>query len=73
MKAIDRLCHYLKLKKSGLKINNRLKPRSMIDNLRQLYKQYGDNNVVIASTIFIVMTHIESFISTIKTPNLVTT
>ena len=33
----------------------------MINNLRQLYNQYVDNNAVIASAIFIVMTHIESF------------
>jgi hypothetical protein len=60
VKAIDLICHYLKLKQSWPE--NRLpESRSMIDNLRQLYSQYHDNNTVIASALFIVMAHIESY------------
>jgi hypothetical protein len=61
VKAIELLCHYLKLKKSWPENRQLPESRSMIDNLRQLYTQYLDNNIVIASAIFIVMTHIESF------------
>ncbi len=60
VKAIDRLCHYLKLKQSQSEGQKFLETQSMINNLRQLYRQYRDNNIVIASAILIVMTHIES-------------
>jgi hypothetical protein len=61
VKAIDLRCHYLKLKKSWPENRQSPDSRPMINNLRQLYNQYADNNAVIASAIFIVMTHIESF------------
>jgi hypothetical protein len=61
VKTIDLLCHYLKLKQSWPENRQLSESRSVINNLRQLYNQYVDNNAVIASAIFIVMTHVESF------------
>jgi hypothetical protein len=58
IKAIDLLSNYLKVKQ------NRPESRefpTVIDGLRQLYNRYRDNNVVIASAIFVVMTHFESY------------
>jgi hypothetical protein len=62
VKAIDLLYHYLRLKRSWPENRQLPEPRSVLDNLRQLCSQYLDNsNIVIASAIFIVITHIESF------------
>ncbi|MBV8103305.1 MAG: hypothetical protein JO223_01520 [Hyphomicrobiales bacterium] len=61
VKAIDLLCHFLKLKQSWPENRQLPESRSMINNLKQLYNQYLDSNTVIASAILIVMTHIESY------------
>ena len=60
VKAIDLLCHYLKLKQSQSEGQKFLEIQSMINNLRHLYRRYRDNNIFIASAILIVLTHIES-------------
>jgi hypothetical protein len=62
VKAIDMLSHYIKLKQSQSEGQKFLEIQSTIGNLRQLYKQYQGDNKVIASAIFIVMTHLESYI-----------
>jgi len=61
IKAIDLISHYLRLKQSQSEGQKFLETQSMINTLRQLYRQYRDNNIVIASAILIVMTHIESY------------
>jgi hypothetical protein len=60
VKAIKLLSHYFKISQSRLECAELSEIQLMIGRLRQLYNQYLDENIVIASAIFIVMTHVES-------------
>lgn len=61
IKAIDLLSNYLKMKQNRPESRQLPKDQAVIDGLRQLYSHYRDSNVVIASAIFVVMTHFESY------------
>ena len=60
IKAIDLLVNYLDMKHIQPEDRDLTKDKPIILGLRKLYNRYHDNNIVIASAIFIVMTHFES-------------
>ncbi len=61
VKAVNLLFHYFKITQSRLEREQISEVQSMIGRLRQLYNQYLESNIVIASAIFVVMTHVESY------------
>ena len=61
VKAIDLLSNYLKMKQSQSENRELSRDKLIVNGLRKLYNQYHDSNVIIASAIFIVMTHFESY------------
>src|SRR5271157_5630686 len=61
VKAIHLLSDYFKISDNHLECETLSQAQPVIDRLRQLYGQYLDKNNIIASAIFIAMTHIESY------------
>ena len=61
VKAIRLLSDHFKLSESRLERESWSQVQPTIHHLRQLYDQYLDKNTIIASAIFIVITHIESY------------
>ena len=66
---LDLLSNYLKMKQNRPESRQLPKDQAVIDGLRQLYSHYRDSNVVIASAIFVVMTHFESYYLDDQMPN----
>jgi hypothetical protein len=61
VKAVHLLSDYFKISESRLEGETLSQVQPTIHRLRQLYDQYLDKNNIIASAIFIAMTHIESY------------
>jgi hypothetical protein len=61
VKAMHLLSDYFNISENRLEGETLSQVQPKIDRLKQLYNQYIDKNNIIASAIFIAMTHIESY------------